>query len=259
VTAERNDLSRRVEATDATVKEELNRLTSERDRLAHSGEDGHAAVGALTQQLAQREAELSKDRFELNRIAAERDHLFTTIRDIQPAVAVLKEELAKRKLECDQLSSVRDSLQDTLHQMRSNHAGELEAALADRVRAEARFRDAEEGASQKHALQHQAIQHQQDALANQMAEWKTRYQRLEAERNGLQVSLQDLQVQQADLRKNAAAQRDAFELMELQIEDADAARVEAGAERDRLKNILAEALAQYQNIPAAASTRKERI
>ena len=210
---------------------ELDRLKAERDRLAHSADHGNASAGELAQRLEQRdsafgsvtaeredlsrrletanaalntlegqlgtlEGQLNKERLERTRITTERDHLLQKIReDIQPAVAALKQELEKRRLDGIRLTSERDALQGTLDEIRAKNGSELEAALAARLVAETRLREAEERAGQ-----HQTAQQQHEELAAQIDEWKGTCQALEGERTALEAAL----LREADERANQA-------------------------------------------------------
>ena len=206
VIAERDGLARRVDATDATIatlqariteeRIQLDRLSGERDRLAQSAQDGNAlsSLAAERDELSRRleasdavlktlEAQLETERHALLRVTSERDHLLTTIRDIQPAVAALKQELERRRLETIQFAAERDALQQTLEDVRARHAGELEAAVAARILAETRLREAE-----THAGEKQVVQRQYDDLAAEVREWKAQCARLEAEGHALETA-----------------------------------------------------------------------
>ena len=92
-------------------------------------------------------------------------------------------------------------------------------------------------------------QQQHDEIARQLHESKAACQALEDARTALQASL-------AELRTHAAVDRDAYQLLELQLQDVDAARLEASAERDMLNSILVDAFAKYSSLRAAASPKE---
>ena len=139
------------------------------------------------------------------------------------------------------------STRTSRHKLRE-HKRECERLELERSAAEAaRLREANE-----HAIQRQTAQQQHDELTAQLHAWKDTCSRLEEEQHALQTSV-------ADLKALAAVERDAYQLLELQLQDVDTARVEASQERDRLNSILVDAFAKYNRLRAAAAAPKETL